>query len=92
MTPKEHRKKWKRTALLAYGRRCFCCAENRLAFLTIDHIEGGGTKHRKEGKIPNIYLWLIQNHFPRGFQVACFNCNLGRRLNEDICPHVKENV
>jgi hypothetical protein len=29
------------------------------------------------------------NGFPAGFQVLCFNCNQGRRLNHGVCPHVE---
>lgn len=28
--------------------RCACCGEKHIEFLTIDHINGGGTKERKE--------------------------------------------
>jgi len=72
-----------------YGGRCACCGEDRLQFLTIDHINGGGTKHRKEighgGHA--VYRWLIRNDFPPDFQVLCFNCNDGRQVNGGICPH-----
>lgn len=32
----------------AYGGACACCGESREPFLAIDHIAGGGNKHRKE--------------------------------------------
>ncbi len=42
---------------------CVACGEKRLACLTIDHIGGGGNKHRKrinkEGN--SFYFWLIKN-------------------------------
>src|SRR5258706_14541763 len=31
----------------AYGGKCECCGETRREFLTIDHIHGGGQRHRK---------------------------------------------
>jgi hypothetical protein len=55
---------------------CACCGEMRIEFLTIDHIGGGGNRHRKEiGGSSTIYLWLKRNNYPPGFRVLCFNCN-----------------
>ena len=65
--------------------RCQCCGETIYEFLTIDHIEGGGTKHRNTGGAHDIVKWLIKNNFPEGFRVLCFNCNCSRRGGE--CPH-----
>lgn len=54
--------------------RCAHCGETIYEFLTIDHIHGGGKRHRK--KISNnTYRWLINNNFLKGFQVLCYNCN-----------------
>lgn len=51
----------------------------------IDHINGGGTKHRKQiGS--HIYNWIKNNEFPEGFQVLCFNCNLAKGFY-GVCPH-----
>lgn len=73
-------------AMLHYGNSCYCCKEDRLLFLTIDHINGGGNEHREEiGS--NIYPWLIKNGYPSGFQVACHNCNSGAGINGGMCPH-----
>jgi len=73
-----------------YGNKCVCCGESNINFLSIDHINGGGTKHRKKigCKINN---WLIKNNFPKGYQTLCFNCNWGKHINGGICPH-KENI
>ncbi len=72
-----------------YGNECICCGENEKNFLTIDHIEGDGNKHRREiGKAGSgFYKWLIVNDFPSGFQLLCCNCNAGRYRNKGICPH-----
>jgi len=70
--------------------KCICCGETIFEFLTIDHLKGGGTKHRKELKRngDHFYLWLRQNNFPLGFQVLCYNCNCGRaRTLNKTCPH-----
>jgi hypothetical protein len=72
--------------------KCICCGETILKFLTIDHINGGGTTHRKQIFRDKrggweFYRWLINNSFPEGFQILCFNCNCGRARNDGICPH-----
>jgi hypothetical protein len=70
-----------------YGRKCSCpgCNEDHFEFLTIDHINGGGHKHRKTLTI-NFYHWLIKNNFPLEYRTLCMNCNfsLGRL---GYCPH-----
>lgn len=72
-----------------YGSKCECCGENNQKFLSIDHIYRDGTKHRKEigsGSLV-LYRWLIQNNFPEGFQILCYNCNIGKAHNNGTCPH-----
>jgi hypothetical protein len=78
--------KLKREVIAIYGGVCTCCAESEIAFLTIDHINNDGAEHRRKiGK--RIYCWLKQHEFPSDFQVLCFNCNCGKRINGGICPH-----
>lgn len=67
------------------GYRCGCCGETTKPFLTIDHIDGGGVKHRKEIGI-DFYVWLARNNFPDGYQVLCMNCQFGRKFC-GVCPH-----
>ena len=77
------------TALIHYGGsppKCACCEESLLEFLCIDHINGGGSAHRKTLSSKSIYTWLIKNDFPSGFRVLCANCNQAIR-NGRICPH-----
>jgi hypothetical protein len=51
--------------------------------LTIDHINGGGNKHRKQvgtnGGLA-FYYWLKRNNYPEGFQVLCCNCQAIKRI------------
>jgi hypothetical protein len=67
---------------------CECCKEKRMEFLSIDHINGGGTKHRKEirKKYLSIYHCLADYGYPSGYRVLCQNCNsaLG---HYGYCPH-----
>lgn len=94
---KEWRKLWSRKyrlnkkieVLKHYGGKCICCGESEIDFLTIDHPDGGGNKHRKEIGTKNMFYWLKMNKFPKGYQVMCFNCNCGRSINKGICPHKK---
>jgi len=72
-----------------YGGICACCGEAVLGFLTIDHVNGGGTKHRhsikKQGA--SFYRWIIKAGFPSNLRVLCYNCNCGSAANGGICPH-----
>ncbi len=69
---------------------CECCSEHRIDFLCIDHINGGGSKHRaslnrRAGRA--FYYWLKKTGYPEGYRVLCYNCNQGRQLNNGVCPH-----
>lgn len=71
---------------------CACCGERHVEFLSLDHIDGGGSRHRAEvGSGNKFYLWLIREGLPSGFRVLCMNCNfsLGRR---GYCPHDSERA
>ncbi len=65
---------------------CSCCGESHYEFLAIDHINGGGTKHRKGRGAAMMAIWLKKNNFPEGFRVLCHNCNLSRGFY-GFCPH-----
>jgi len=83
----------KLAAFNAYGGcRCACCGETNPKFLTIDHVFGGGNKHRKTNNIGNFYNWLKGQNYPEGYQVLCYNCNCARGHNGGVCPHVEQRV
>jgi hypothetical protein len=68
---------------------CACCGETTLEFLGIDHINGGGTKHRKKLGNPGgfvFYIWLRLKGYPLGYRVLCQNCNLVYGTY-GYCPH-----
>jgi hypothetical protein len=67
---------------------CACCGEAGLPFLCMDHINNDGAAHRKALRTTFITTWLVKNGFPEGFQVLCYNCNNGKRVNNGVCPHV----
>lgn len=76
-------------ALDYYGGRCTCCGEADPAFLTFDHINGGGNQHRRVVGIraPYFYEFLIKNNYPEEYQVLCWNCNAAKHFNPGGCPH-----
>lgn len=90
---REYDRKIKLQVFDAYGGPiCACCGEKEISFLVIDHINGGGTQHRKS--LPSVsgkavYLWLRKNNFPEGYRVLCQNCNWGVYVNGGVCPHKK---
>lgn len=64
---------------------CACCKAETLAFLGLDHIEGGGTAHKRAiGE--NIYRHLVRLGKQPGLRVLCHNCNFARGLY-GRCPH-----
>lgn len=82
------RLKLKKKIMTAYGHKCYCCGESELAFLTIDHIDNNGADHKRSFSSGGmLYKWLENNNYPEGFRVSCWNCNSGRAINNNICPH-----
>lgn len=82
----------------AYGSTCSCCEEHRDPFLTIDHVDGGGTAHRvklfgkKNSAGQTFYKYLFDNGFPNDpeLQVLCANCNIASANGR--CPHEARSV
>jgi hypothetical protein len=66
-----------------YGRSCACCRSTD--DLTIDHITGGGSSHRRSlfnGQDVGgwaFYCQLVNDGFPLGYQTLCRPCNLSKR-------------
>jgi len=82
---REFIQKFKLKAMQHYSQKeipeCKFCGQKDIRYLNIDHTMGNGKEHRKEINRKNIYLWLVKNNFPEGFQVLCWACNMqkGRR-------------
>lgn len=72
-----------------YGTRCICCGESERAFLTLDHVHGGGHAHRKARGPGGIYRDVIRDGFPSTYQILCMNCNWAKRYGKP-CPHEVE--
>jgi len=69
-----------------YGDRCSCCGEDLRAFGTIEHINGGGSEHRKKNNL-RILRDVIEENDKSKYRVTCWNCHLGAHHNGGICPH-----
>lgn len=52
---------------------CAKCGITDINTLSIDHINGGGTQHKKT-ITQSFYNYLISHNFPDGYQVLCMNC------------------
>jgi hypothetical protein len=88
---KRHREKVKQIVLSHYGGKCACCGEPNMAFLCLDHVNGGGNNHRKQF-VGSIYEWVIKNKYPVDppLQVLCYNCNSAKE-HLGTCPHKNKN-
>lgn len=96
---KRHRLRLKWEVLEYYSKGdalCACCGEDCIAFLTLDHVNNNGAKHRRElgydkssPRKLDLIKWVKANNYPEGFQVLCFNCNAGKYINGGVCPHIK---
>lgn len=73
--------------------KCACCSEDKLEFLSIDHINNDGGNHRKsDPSSKKIVHWLKRNKLPDGFAVLCINCNFSKG-RYGYCPHtVKSKI
>lgn len=79
-------------ALQYYGGNppsCECCGETNIEFLSFDHINGGGNKHRQtlsKGDASRFYRWLEKNEYPDEYRILCRNCNFSIGAY-GYCPH-----
>lgn len=83
------RRRYSAEAFAAYGGKCTCCGEERLEFLTFDHPDGGGRKHREAigvGGGSNFARWLAREGYPEGYRLLCYNCNMALGYWK-YCPH-----
>lgn len=74
--------------------KCDCCPESHIEFLCLDHINGGGTEHRRQlgGGMKNgsgIFQWVKKHNYPEGLRVLCHCCNMSLAFY-GYCPHEKE--
>jgi hypothetical protein len=76
----------------AYGGKCQCpggCDISDPGFLSLDHIHGGGDKHRKKTGTRGwaMYRKIKEEGWPKDrYRLLCFNCNFARQI-WGKCPH-----
>ncbi len=91
---RNHRTDTKILVLTHYGNNklaCVRCGNNDIRVLSIDHINGGGTRERKNMSSTSSYLyycWLIKNNFPKGYQTLCMNCQFIKRIENNETTNV----
>jgi len=88
---KLYRQKRRRLVIDKYGGKCVCCGETKLEFLSMDHVNGGGTKERLKMKSSSteFYRQIVKEKFPIKYRVLCHNCNQSLGFYK-YCPHNKE--
>lgn len=76
-----------------YGYQCTCCGESRRDFLTIEHLNGGGSAHRKRspGGADRIIREIRDAGWPKEYTTLCMNCNFAK-WRKGVCPHVVEKA
>lgn len=73
-------RRWERAWVFSYyDNKCAKCGETDWRCLSIDHVNGGGRRHKKQEGFDSIYRWLLQQGFPQGFQLLCMNCQWKKR-------------
>jgi hypothetical protein len=97
-TSRAYRQRLKDKVFAHYGGYiCSCCGETEPMFLALDHVDGGGSRERREVKLERaagqtLYLQIARGGYRPGLRVLCHNCNYGRYLNGGECPHVALGV
>jgi len=71
--------------------KCACCGQTFVEFLSLDHINGGGSQQRKKIAGSGWWRWIVRNNFPEGFRVLCHNCNQAIGIY-GYCPHKQKSV
>ena len=88
---RKYRAKLKIEMLEAFGWKCQCCGEDHPYFLSLDHINKDGNKHRAEyGNSSNNNLIIAdakREGWPKDrYQLLCMNCNTAKGYYGE-CPH-----
>ena len=64
------------------GRRCAVCNEDDIRCLTVDHIDGGGTRERAQMGARFVYIKIIGRR-GAGYQCLCLNCQAIKRIEQN---------
>jgi len=93
---RRYRNNIKILVLTHYGNgklRCCKCGFKDIRALSIDHIEGGGGKHKISMKLKSdgFYRWLVANKYPEGYQTLCMNCQWIKRHENNELHKISDN-
>ena len=104
MTAREDRRRfliWRRRAnrralrlqvFAGYGGACAWCGETRPDALSLDHVNGGGSEHRRITK--DTYRWALENGCPPTLQPLCATChalkNAGYKSPQEVEREVEQ--
>jgi hypothetical protein len=86
---KKRNQKIRKAVLVKYGGACTCCGESQPEFLSVDHVNGGGSQERRLLKSTGIMLKLYRSDVLPEYRLLCFNCNCSRGFS-GYCPHTLE--
>jgi len=84
---REHNTILRRQFFEMYGGVCMCCGKKDIRFLTLDHVNGDGAKDRRGRSQETILREALSDLNTEKYQILCYNCNMGRSINNGICPH-----
>ena len=80
---RNYRRRKRRDVIDKLGGQCIQCGFGDWRGLQIDHVNGGGSKHRKEfANVWTYYKHIHENLDSGDYQVLCANCNQIRRYEE----------
>lgn len=75
---------WRARLLVFMGGMCTKCNNNDSRVLQIDHVNGGGSKERRENAVGSAFM-MARRVFanPNDFQLLCANCNWIKRYENN---------
>ena len=85
----------RRKLLSVLGTCCACCGEDEPAFLTLDHVGGGGEAHRrrvspKSHNVRHVYMEALSDPLKHEkYRILCWNCNCSTSGGRK-CPHEQQ--
>lgn len=70
------------------GSKCTCCGETIIEFLSVQHKNNDGAKHRRKIGSGATYNWILKNPIKAKevLEIMCMNCNTSYGFF-GYCPH-----
>lgn len=89
------RQKLKKEVLEHMGGKCACCGETEIEFLSMDHVNNDGAKHRRKTGVGmrgggDIWRYIRDHNYPSSFQILCHNCNWSKYIGNGVCVHKRK--